>query len=103
MTTTADVGRTDQLVDALADGGVGDGFQFLQLRGIGEDDSAQGRALDLAIRAQDIRAKRGDDGIEDRSAAQNHLMRHGIGINGRRAQFRQHAHHQALARGDVAG
>jgi len=94
-------GLRQQLGDAFQHGRMDDGLQSLQSRGIGEDQSAQFGAINLAIGPQDALPKLGDDAEPGWLAFGCDLMGDGVGVNDPRPQLCQHPAHGALAGGDI--
>ena len=93
----AAVGGANGLALEVSDGGVDDRLELGQKGGVGEDQAAQGGAVERAIGAAVLPAEAGDDGFGDRGARRHELPRQLVGVDDCRATVRQPAGHGRLA------
>src|SRR5207249_4420508 len=87
---------------AHAYGRMRDLLEPLALGGVGEDDRAEGLAVQAPVLLEDGRAELLDDLRVGGLAGHDDLPRQQIGVDHARAQVREHLADRALARGDAA-
>jgi hypothetical protein len=89
--------------DGFGDAGVNDGVQAVEFGAVVENDGAELRAVDMAIRGDNGRPEFLQDFVVGRLARLDKFMSEGIGIEDGKAHIAQHGGNGALAAGDSAG
>ena len=83
--------------------GMDDGLQTAALDGVGEDQRAHRRPVEVALGGEHGGSERVDDGGEPVGPACDHLARQHVGVDHDCSELRQDRRHRALARGDAPG
>lgn len=83
--------------------GVRDGLEGTALRGVGEDDAAQRRAVEAAVAGEDLAAEVVDDPRQRRGTDRDRLTRELVGRDHPHAVVGEARGHAGLPCGDVAG
>jgi len=87
----------------FGDARVNDGVEAVKSSAVGEDDGAELSAVDASAGAGDRRAEFAENFVVTGLARLDELMRQGVRVEDRKAEFAEHGGDGAFAAGDAAG